>query len=54
MAKKRKKKYHDQVVKAVREAIDLITDSMLNFIVVAAGMHSGKTEFIACMHELMQ
>ncbi|MBC8548734.1 MAG: hypothetical protein ISR65_19870 [Bacteriovoracaceae bacterium] len=54
MAKKRKKKYHDQVVKAVRESIDLITDSLLNFIVVAAGMQSGKTEFIACMHELMR
>ena len=53
MPKKRKKKYHDQVVKAAREALDLITDSLLNFIVVAAGMQSGKTEFIACMHELM-
>ncbi len=49
----RKKKYHDQVVKAVRTAWELI-EAGLTFIVVAAGMQAGKTEFIACMHELLR
>ena len=54
MARARKTKYHKQVIKAAREGLDLIADHLLNFIVIAAGMQAGKTEFIACMHELLR
>ncbi len=50
----RKKKYHDQVVKAARETLNLVDEHNLNFIVVAAGMQSGKTKYIACTHELLK
>lgn len=50
----RTKKYHDQTVKAARETLSLIDDHKLNFIVLAAGMQSGKTKYIACTHELLK
>lgn len=50
----RKKKYHPQVLKASREALNCIDDYNMNFLVVAAGMQAGKTEFIACLHELLR
>ena len=50
----RKRKYHQQVFKAARESLNLVDEHKMNFIVVAAGMQAGKTDYIACTHELLK
>jgi|GEM_PF-5494730 len=45
--------YHIQVRKAASVMLDFIARG-LNFCVLAAAMQSGKTEFIACLHELLK
>jgi hypothetical protein len=46
-------RYHVQVRKAAAVMLELIAKE-LNLCVLAAAMQSGKTEFIACLHELLK